>query len=160
MERKNETQASTTDREVIMSRVFDAPRELVFDAWTMPGHADKWWGPRGFRTTTHEINVAPGGTWHYTMHGPDGTDYPNIVVFDEVLRPELLAYRHGSGAENDPHAFQVRVTFEDQGGRTLLTMSSVFPSSEALRFVVENYGAIEGGKQTLDRLGEFLDSLS
>src|SRR4051794_29231769 len=82
----------TSDREIVFSRVFDAPRELVWKAWTEPHHVTKWWGPNGFTTTIHEMDVRTGGTWHHTMHGPDGTDYPNKSIFVEVVKPERIVY--------------------------------------------------------------------
>jgi uncharacterized protein YndB with AHSA1/START domain len=82
---------ATTDREIVTTRVFDAPREMVFDAWTDPKHIGQWWGPIGFTTTTHEMDVRPGGVWRFTMHGPDGRDYKNRIVYTEIVRPERLA---------------------------------------------------------------------
>ena len=82
----------SADREIIATRVFDAPRELVFKMWTDPKHVGRWWGPRGFTTTIHEMDVKPGGIWRLTMHGPDGRDYKNKVVFLEVEEPERLVY--------------------------------------------------------------------
>ncbi|HEX2094072.1 MAG TPA: SRPBCC domain-containing protein [Longimicrobiaceae bacterium] len=150
------TSASTADREIVLTRVFDAPRELVFRVFTSPGHMPHWWGPRGFRITTHEIDVRPGGVWRFTMHGPDGTDYPNWMAFREVVEPERLVYDHGGDGE-EPH-FHVTVTFEEEDGKTRLTMRSLFPSAEA-RAAVERFGAVELGYQTLDRLGEHLAQL-
>lgn len=145
----------TADREIVVTRVLDAPRELVFEAWTDPEHIGSWWGPRGFTTTTHEMDVRPGGVWRLTMHGPDGTDYPNYIVYREVVRPERLAYAHGS-QPGEPADFDVTVTFADEGGKTRITMRSLFPSAAARDFVVKEYGAIEGAHQTLDRLQEHL----
>ena len=79
--------ASTADREIAATRIFDAPRELVWKAWTDPKHVAQWWGPNGFTNTIHEMNVSPGGVWRFMMHGPDGTDYPNRIVFIEVVEP-------------------------------------------------------------------------
>ncbi|MBW3628767.1 MAG: SRPBCC domain-containing protein, partial [Gemmatimonadetes bacterium] len=101
----------TSDREIVMTRVFDAPRELVFDAWTDPAHVAEWYGPNGFSLTVHEMDVRPGGTWRFIMHGPDGTDYPNRIVYREVVRPERLEYDHGGDQDDDPARFQVTVTF-------------------------------------------------
>jgi uncharacterized protein YndB with AHSA1/START domain len=86
----------TSDRDLVIERIFDAPRQMVFDAWTDPETIGQWWGPRGFTTTVHEMDVRPGGVWRFTMHGPDGTDYPNRVVYDEVVAPERLVYTHGA----------------------------------------------------------------
>jgi uncharacterized protein YndB with AHSA1/START domain len=147
--------SETDNRSIVITRTFDAPRELVFDAWTDSQHIAQWWGPRGFTTTIHEMDVRPGGVWRYIMHGPDGVDYDNKVVFIEVVRPERLVYDHGSDKEDDPDKFHVTVTFAEQGSRTELTMRSLFASAEQRDKTIE-FGAVEGGNQTLDRLGEYL----
>src|SRR5882672_4172967 len=121
-------QQATADREIVLTRTFDAPRELVFDAWTDPRQITQWWGPTGFTTTTDEMDVKPGGVWRFVMHGPDGTDYKNKIVFIEVVRPERLVYRHAGDAETDPVRFHV--TFAAQGSKTRLTMASIFETAE------------------------------
>jgi uncharacterized protein YndB with AHSA1/START domain len=148
--------ASTTDRELVMTRIFNAPRELVFTVWTDPKHVVHWWGPTGFTNTIHEMDVRPGGKWKLTMHGPDGVDYPNQIVYKEIVKPERLVWTHGSGKENDPGEFEVTVTFEEEGRKTKLTMKMVFKTKEALDLVKEKYGAVEGNKQTMDRLEQYL----
>jgi uncharacterized protein YndB with AHSA1/START domain len=155
-------QAETTpsaDRQIVITRTFDAPRELVFKAWTDPKQIVQWWGPNGFTTTTHEREVKPGGVWRFVMHGPDGTDYKNKIIFIEVVKPERLVYRHAGDADGEPVRFHVTVTFIEQGGKTRLTMQSIFESAEARDHVVKKYGAIEGGNQTLARLAEHLAHL-
>ncbi len=146
------------EREIVITRMIDAPRELVFMTWTTPEHVDRWWGPNGFTTVTDEMDVRPGGVWRYMMHGPDGVDYPNWIAYSEVVPPRRLVYAHGGGDSPEP-SFHVTVTFEDVGGKTELTMHSVFPTAEARNYVVEHYGAIEGGKQTLARLAEHVAML-
>ncbi len=148
------TATNTADREIVITRVFDAPRELVFDAWIDPQHVASWWGPKGFTTTIHHMDVRPGGEWRFIMHGPDGIDYPNKIVYLEIARPERLVYDHGD--EGDPAHFRATVTFEKQGDKTRLTMRSLFRSAAARDEVVTKYHAIEGGNQTLDRFGEHL----
>ena len=155
MAERNSAATATADREIVLTRLFDAPRELVFDAFTDPEHVGQWWGPNGFTTTTHEMNVRPGGVWRYIMHGPDGVDYPNKIVYHEVVKPERLVYSHG-GDDDEPAHFGVTVTFADQGGKTRLTMRSIFPTAAARDKVVKEYGAIEGGNQTLARLAAYL----
>jgi uncharacterized protein YndB with AHSA1/START domain len=150
--------AAASDRDIIISRVFDAPRDLVFQVWTDPRHIGSWWGPKGFTTTTHEIDVRPGGVWRFIMHGPDGVDYPNKIVYLEIARPERLVYDHGD--EGKPGYFRVTVTFEDQDGKTRLTMRSLFTTRAERDEVVTKYHAIEGGNQTLDRFGEHLANTS
>ena len=148
--------APASDREIVTTRVFDAPRELVFAAWTDPAHAGKWWGPRGFTTTTREMDVRPGGVWRFVMHGPDGTDYQNKIVYVEVARPERLVYQHAGEGDHADVQFQMTVTFADEGGKTRLTMRAVFPTAEARNHRAEKYGAVEGAKQHLERLAEHL----
>jgi uncharacterized protein YndB with AHSA1/START domain len=111
---------TTSDREIVVSRVFDAPRELVFDAWTDPEQVVQWWGPHGFTTTIQEMDVRPGGVWRFVMHSSDGTDYDNKVVFVEVVKPERLVYDHGGGEESDIQQFHVTVTFVEEDGKTRL----------------------------------------
>jgi uncharacterized protein YndB with AHSA1/START domain len=145
-----------SDREIVITRVFDAPCELVFEAWTNPEHVVQWWGPRGFTTTIHEMDVRPGGVWRFVMHGPDGTDYDNKVVFVEVAKPERLVYNHGGADDSDFAQFQVTVTFDAEGNKTRLTMRMLFESAAERDRIVKEVGAIEGANQTLDRLAEYL----
>ena len=150
------TNNDTANREVVITRLLNAPQALVYEAWTNPKHVINWWGPDGFTNTFHEMEVKPGGVWDFMMHGPDGTDYPNRIIFKEVLAPHRLAYVHGSGEENDPNEFEVVVTFEPQGDKTLLTLRSIFATQQARDFVIREHGAIEGGNQTINHLEEYL----
>jgi uncharacterized protein YndB with AHSA1/START domain len=146
--------ATTTDREIIHTRVFEAPAEAVYRAWTSPEHVHLWWGPRGFTTTMLEMSVRQGGVWRFVMHGPDGTDYPNRITFTEVVPNARLAFDHGD--DEQPEMFKTVVEFAGAGdGRTRLTMRTTFPTPEALE-AVKKFGAVEGGQQTLDRLDEYL----
>ena len=147
-------ESSTTDRELVATRVFDAPRGLVFSLWTDPEQIGQWWGPRGFTTTTASMDVRQGGVWRFCMHGPDGTDYPNRITYTEIVEPERICYEHGGGGDDEPVHFETTVTFEDVGGKTKLTMRMLFPTTEARDFVVEKYGAAEGLVQNIDRLTE------
>lgn len=150
-----------SDREIVISRVFDAPRELVWKAWTEPEHLAQWWGPQGFTTTTHHRELKPGGQWRYVMHGPDGSDYENLMTFIEIAAPEHLRYKQGGAADCEPVHFEVTVTFEDLGGgKTKLTMRSLFPSQDARDYVIRTYNAVEGGKQHLSRLAEHLQTMA
>lgn len=156
MNARNIDTKSTADREMTAVRVFDAPRELVWKAWTDPQHIAQWWGPNGFTTTTDVMDVRPGGVWRFVMHGPDGRDYKNKIVYIEVEKPERLAYKHAGDEETEPVNFHVTVTFVEKGGKTELSMRSVFPSAEELARVVKEYKADEGLTQTLNRLREYL----
>jgi uncharacterized protein YndB with AHSA1/START domain len=148
-------------RTILTTRLFEAPRALVFEAFTDPRHLAQWWGPNGFTTTTHAMDLRPGGVWRFVMHGPDGTDYQNRITYDEVRAPERLVYRHGgAGGDLKPVQFHVTVTFEDVGGKTRLTMRMVFPSAAERDRVAEKYGAVEGAKQTLERLAGYLPQLA
>ncbi|MBZ0201799.1 MAG: SRPBCC family protein [Ignavibacteria bacterium] len=147
------------DNEMIFTRIINAPRELVFEVWTDPKHLEKWWGPDGFSLSTSEYDLKSGGVWRFIMHGPDGKDFPNRVVFTEVSKPSLLKYRHTGDDETEWIKFEVIITFEDLGNKTRLKMESVFETKEDLQRVNEQYGAFEGGKQHLARLAEHLESL-
>jgi uncharacterized protein YndB with AHSA1/START domain len=148
----------TMDREIVISRVFDAPRELVWEVWTDPKHVVHWWGPNGFTTTIETMDVRPGGVWKHVMHGPDGTDYPNKSVFREVVKPERIVYSHGGGREDGPGAhFEATWTFEALGGnKTRATGRMVFASAADREHVVREFNAIEGGHQHLGRLAGYL----
>ena len=159
MTKTMQQQVSTANRELVFSRLINAPQELVFKVWTEPEHVAQWWGPDGFTNTILEMNVQPGGLWRLIMYGPDGTAYPNRIVYKEVVKPERLVYMHGADTENDPGQFETTVTFEKQGNKTLLTMRAVFASAAELEKVVKNYGAIEGNKQTLNRMELYLSSM-
>ncbi|MEQ1618129.1 MAG: SRPBCC family protein [Terricaulis sp.] len=147
-------------REIVQMREYDAPRELVWEAWTKPEHVDHWWGPNGFETRTQSMEVRPNGLWRYTMTGPDGAVFPNHQFYMDVAAPERLIYAHGAGDEAAPPHFHVTVIFEALGARrTRVTMTSLFPSKAARDLVVEKHNAIEGGKQTLARLAVFLETV-
>jgi len=145
---------NTSDREIVATRVFDAPRELVWKAWTDPKHIARWWGPNGFRNTISLMEVKPGGVWEFVMHGPDGTDYKNKIVYGEVIEPVRLTYDHVSGP-----FFHVTVTFIELGGKTQLTMRMVFDTAAARDKADKQFGAVEGMSQTLGRLRDLLPSL-
>jgi len=144
------------DREIAATRVLDAPRKLVWKVWTDPEHVGNWWGPNGFSTTIHSMEVKPGGVWRYVMHGPDGRNYPNKVTFLEVVEPERLVYNLGGDDDVEPVSHHVTVTFADLGGKTRIDMRMVFASAEARTHVIEVYGAFEGLKQHLGRLEVYL----
>lgn len=137
-------------------RTFDAPPELVWHAWTDRDAIVKWWGPIGFTTTTSEMDVSPGGIWRFVMHGPDGTDYPNKIVYTDVVRPSRLAYDHFADPSTELH-FQATIDLRDLGGKTELTMRMDFASPEIRDQIGREYGVIEGLSQTIGRLAEFVD---
>src|SRR5262245_45534679 len=143
------------DREILITRVFDAPRELVFDAFLDAEHIDEWWRPAGFRITTQAMDVRPGGEWRFVMHGPDGTDYPNRVIYRQIERPTLLVTAHVDESGRD--VFETRATFTEQNGKTRLEFLGIFPTKEARDYVVRHHNAAEGGAQNLARLTNYLE---
>jgi uncharacterized protein YndB with AHSA1/START domain len=150
--------SATSDREIVVTRIIEGPRPLVFEAYTDPRHLAHWWGPNGFTTTTRAFEFRPGGVWDFVMHGPDGTDYPNWIEWREIEPPERLVFLHGDRAE-DPRAFVSTVTLVERGSATEVTMRAVFQTKAQRDEVVERYHAIEGGKQTLGRLALYVATL-
>lgn len=159
MANKNELISEAGSREIITRRIINAPREMVFDVWTKPEHIVNWWGPDGFSNTIHEMEVKPGGTWHFMMHGPNGMDFPNKIVYTEVVRPERLVYVHTDDTEEERNLFHVTVTFEEEEGMTILAMYMQFPTVEERDRVIKEYGALEGNRQTMDKLEAYLDKI-
>jgi uncharacterized protein YndB with AHSA1/START domain len=146
------------DREIVTTRVIDAPRELVFRAWTEARHLARWFGPRGFTTTTRAFEFRPGGVWDFDMHGPDGTVYPNHVEWREIAPPERIAYRQG-GRAGDPDAFEGTVTFAERAGGTEITLRTLFATRARRDHVAERYHAVEGARETLERLDAHVGEL-
>ena len=153
------TEPVTADREIAISRVIDAPRELVFEAFTEVRHLSQWWGPEGFTTTTRSFEFRVGGVWDFVMHGPDGTDYQEWISWTEIVPPEEIALLHGE-SRGDPNAFESTITVTPDGAATRIEMRTVFPTEELRDEAVERYHAIEGGLQTLSNLAAYLDELS
>ncbi len=146
--------APRPDNEITITRVYDAPVADVWDAWTDPEQAALWWGPRGFTLTTHHKDFRVGGTWKYTMHGPDGVDYPNVTPYLEIIPHAKLVYDHG-GSEDRPPLFRVNVLFSETDGKTTMVMTMTFATAEiateTLKFIKK-----AGGNATWDRLAEYL----
>lgn len=146
--------ATGKPNELRILRTYDAPIKAVWDAWCEPEQAAQWWGPRGFTITHHSKELRPGGIWHYTMHGPDGTDYVNKTLYHEVETCAKLVYDHGGNDEQAP-LFRVTVLFTEQDGKTTIDMTMALPTPEAAeqsrQFVKQ-----AGGEGTWDRLGEYL----
>jgi uncharacterized protein YndB with AHSA1/START domain len=131
-------------REIVTTRVFDAPRELVFRAWTDPKALVKWWGPNGFTTTSQEFDLRPGGAWRLVMHGPDGTDYPGEFRFVEIAGPERLVLDHIS-----PPNFRLTICFEELAGKTKIIFRQLFDTPQTYRSV--KHLALPGNEQLLDK---------
>jgi uncharacterized protein YndB with AHSA1/START domain len=144
----------TDERSVVVNHTFDAPRKLVWEVFTRPEHVDKWWGPDGFSNRTHSMEFRVGGAWKHTMVGPDGTEFPNYSEYTEIVEPELISYRHGTDAEHE--MFRATITFTEWMGKTTVNIHSVFPDKLSRDKVVEQYGAIEGGKQHLANAAAYI----
>lgn len=146
--------AKSKPNELRIIRVYDAPVKLVWEAWTDPAQQAHWWGPRGFTITTHSKELKPGGIWDYTMHGPDGTDWPNMTVYHEVEKYQKLVYDHG-GYKDRPPLFRVTVLFSEHKGKTEMDMTMALATAEQARETAK-FIKQAGGNSTWDRLGEYL----
>lgn len=146
------------ENEIQIIREYDAPVALVWEAWTDPTQVAQWWGPRGFTITTHSKDLRPGGSWVYTMHGPDGVNYPNKTVYHEVVEHKKLVYDHGANDER-PALFQVSVQFFSLGERTRMEMTMRLDTAEAAK-ATKIFIKNAGGNATWDRLAEYLAKTS
>lgn len=145
---------NSKSNELKLTRIYDAPVRLVWDAWTDPGQVAQWWGPRGFTITTHSKDLRPGGHWSYTMHGPDGTDYENRTIYFEVEECAKLVYDHGGGDDRPP-LFRVTVLFSEAEGKTTMDMTMALATPEAAA-EIKKFIKKAGGNATWDRLAEHL----
>ena len=148
------------DREIVLSRVIDAPRDQVFLAWVEPKRVFRWFGPRGFRCEVHQdCEAKAGAVWRFDMIAPNGQRFDNRMVFLEVTPNERLVLDHGSDMDDDPNRFRVTVTFDQQSdGKTVITLRQLHPS-KAQRDGKIGFGAVELGHQTLAKLDEYLHGL-
>lgn len=146
------------DREIVLSRVVAAPRELVFRAWTDPQHLPMWFGPTGFQVETREIDIRVGGRWRFLFTGPDGTRWDNRMVFLRIEPSHLLEVDHGSDRDDDPNRFRTIVTFDEQtNGKTVVTLRQLHPT-RAQREAGIAFGAVEYGYQTLEKLARYVEA--
>ena len=140
------------DREIVLSRVIDAPRSAVYSAWTDPDQIQKWFGPEGMAIETKEIDLSPCGVWRFDMVAAGGTRYSNRMVFLRMQAPSLIEVEHGSDQDNDPGRFRMLVTFDEQSdGKTVLTLRQMHPSRQRREWAI-GFGAVEYGGQTLEKL--------
>jgi uncharacterized glyoxalase superfamily protein PhnB/uncharacterized protein YndB with AHSA1/START domain len=146
---------STKDRELIITRLLNAPRELVWKVFTEPEHIKNWWGPTGFTNTIDKMEVRPEGIWEFVMHGPDGTDYKNKSIYKEVVKHERIVFEHVSGPK-----FTATMIFEAQGEKTFLTWHMLFQSKEEFIQTVKTFKADEGLKQNIEKLNKYLEAQS
>ncbi len=139
-----------SNREIVSTRTFDATRERVFRAFSDPSCLARWWGPNGFTSTIHDFDMRPGGTWRFTMHGPDGADYPSESVFVEIVEPERIVFRHLSTG----HPYEMTICLHEQGDRTKVTWRMLHPTEgECAR--VKPF-VVEANEQNFDRLASEL----
>ena len=144
----------TSNREIRISRLLNAPRELVWEVWTDPEHIKNWWGPTGFTNTIETMDVTPGGIWKFIMHGPDGKNYPNKSIYKEVIKPERIVFDHVA-----PN-FTTTIELKEEGNQTLLSWHMLFESKELFEQVVKTFKADEGLKQNVEKLVAYLVPLA
>jgi uncharacterized protein YndB with AHSA1/START domain len=145
-------------RSIVFSRLIDAPRELVFEVFTTPEHLARWYGPEGFSITTHAFDFRIGGVWELTMHGPEGRDFPNRIVFDVIDPPGRIVSHHAS-ADGQIIGHETRVVLEAEGGKTRLEWRNVFSSIAERDHIVRNYGAEQGLIDTVTHLADYVAEL-
>ena len=145
--------SNTADREIRLSRLVNAPIDLVWEVWTNPEHIKEWWGPDGFNNTISKMDVRKNGEWNLTMHGPDGTDYKNKSVFKEITKHEKIVYEHISGPR-----FLATISFEAQGEKTFIDWHMLFESKEEFIQTVKTFKADEGLRQNMEKLNHYLST--
>ena len=144
------------DREIVLVRVLDAPRDAVYAAWTDADAFCQWFGPAGFTCAVHEMDVRPGGRARFDMTAADGTLYTNRFDYLDVVPGERLVMDHGHDADDDPTRFRVTITFDEQAdGKTILTLRQLHPTVEQ-RAATIGFGAVELGLQTMQKLARHL----
>ena len=150
--------SAMTGREIVITRVIGAALELVFEAFTDVRHLSRWWGPKGFTTTTRAFEFRVGGEWDFVLHGPDGTDYQEWITWTEITPPERIAMLHGE-SRDDPNSFESVLTFTPEGAATRIEMRTVFATKELRDEAIDKYHAIEGGQQTLSNLAAYVTEI-
>ncbi len=140
------------NRTMRIERTFHAPIELVWQVWTEPEHIKNWWGPNGFTNTINTMDVKEGGEWLFTMHGPDGTNYPNRSVYKEIVPHKKIVFEHFN-----PH-FITTVLFEADGDKTHMKWSVMLDTAEMLQTVIKAHNAAEGLKQNAEKLEKYLST--
>ncbi|MBE7177840.1 MAG: SRPBCC domain-containing protein [Mucilaginibacter polytrichastri] len=138
------------DRTFRISRLLDAPVARVWAAWTQPEALAQWWGPAGFSSTIHEMDVRANGEWRLTLHGPDGKKYPNRSIFLEIVPEEKIVFGHFNPD------YTGTILFEVQGSKTRMTWSNTFKTRELFDTVVKIFKADEGLEQSADKLEQYL----
>jgi uncharacterized protein YndB with AHSA1/START domain len=168
----NNADVEIQDKELVITRIFDAPAELVFKVWTEPEHIKNWWGPKPFTAPRCEVDLRPGGEYVYVMRSPDGQEFPVQGTFKEIEKNKKLVYTDDMykqadfwkmmiggkvGPDVDFPALQliVTVTFEDQGDKTKFTLTTRFVSND-LRDAMVGMQMAEGWTSSLEKLAEEL----
>jgi uncharacterized protein YndB with AHSA1/START domain len=151
--------SNEADREIVVSRVIEGPRHLVFDAFTSADHLAQWCAPKGGEITTQAFDFTPGGVWASTIHGPDGSAHPNHWQWMEIVPPERIVWLYGSG-KDDPHAIPTTVTLVDRGATTEVTLRIVFATKAEKDERVAKYAAAQGARHTLDQLAAYVSSVA
>jgi uncharacterized protein YndB with AHSA1/START domain len=146
--------AGDADREVVTTRRYDAPRAIVFRAFSDPAILARWWGPQGSTNTFHEFDLRTGGRWRFVMHGPDGRDYQMDKTFVDVAPPERIVLRH----EQPMHSFFMTILLEEEGGGTRVTWRMLFDAPEQLSGIRDLL--IGANEENLDRLGVQLEAIA
>ena len=146
--------SSEADREIVVSRIIEGPRRLVFDAFSSATHLARWCAPKGATITTEAFDFRPGGVWDATVQSPDGSAYPNHWMWQEIVPPERIVWLYGMG-KDDPHPVKTTLTLADRGATTEVTLRLVFGSREQRDERVSKYGAAQGAKLTLDALAAY-----
>jgi uncharacterized protein YndB with AHSA1/START domain len=147
------------DREIVLSRVIDARRDIVFSAWADPEHLPHWFGPAGFEIETKEIDIRVGGLWRFDMTAPDGQCWSSRMQFLRIERPTLIEFDHGLDTDEDPGRFRTTITFDEQDdGKTVITLRQIHPT-KAQRDAGIGFGAVEYGYQTLEKLARHVEAL-
>lgn len=140
-------------QELQTTTIFQIPLVLVWEAWTNPEKIIHWWGPDGFSTTIHEMDFREEGLWKLTLHGPDGTNYPNRSIYKEIILLKKIVFEHFN-----PH-FITTVVFESIENGTEMHWNMLFDSEEQYQVIVKAHKADEGQKQNIERLNNYLQQL-
>ena len=146
-----------SDRAIAFTREFDAPRRLVFEAWTRAEHFRRWYGCRGSSMLSCEIDLRPGGAYRFVILAPDGHEYPMSGVYQEIVPPERLVYTECFNGDPGSEAV-VTLTLKERDGRTTLAITAVYPTRQS-RDAILKLGVERGTTETLDRLAEHLEAL-
>jgi uncharacterized protein YndB with AHSA1/START domain len=144
------TNDNITSMELRITKMLNAPVELVWEVWTKPEHIANWWGPNGFTSTIHTMDVAEGGEWRLTMHGPDGKNYPNRSVFVEIVQRKKIVFRHFN-----PN-YIATIVFVPKEKETLMEWTGLFETAELFETVVKVFKADEGLNQNVEKLENYL----